>query len=140
MFKKICILFLCVLSLTICWWINGKPIFSNVAGAERLELYQRSNSSSAQIQTVDTIKYKMATNKYGEACVIKRQDFNLEQFFKEFNATLIFAETTFHGVSYYAFSPNVKYSKNLNGKKINIQVFVGETHIKVASPMIYGSY
>ena len=140
MLKKLTIIFLCVISLTICWWVNGKPIFSNLVGAERLEIYQRSNSSRAQIDTVNQLEYKIATNRYGEACVISIQDFKLKEIFDVLHAKLVFTETTNYGVSYYGFSPNIKYSKNLNGKKINVQVFVGESQVKIASPMIYGSY
>ena len=140
MFKKLSVLVLCALCLTICWWINGKPIFNNVKGVKLFEIYQRSNSSSAQIQLVDALEYKLATNKYGEACVVEKQGFNVQDFFNQVNANVVFVEKSAYGTSYYGFSNKIKYSKKIYGKKINIHVFVGESQVKIASPMIFGSY
>ena len=139
MLKRLTVLFLCALTLIGCWWVNSNELFDGLNGITT-ELYEHKNSSSAQISLASHLDYRFSTNKYGEACVVDRKDFCLAEFLSDFNASLIFTERLSHGVSYYAYSPQIKYSKNINGKKINIHVFVGDQNVKVASPIIFGSY
>ncbi|MBR2871513.1 MAG: hypothetical protein IKB98_09120 [Clostridia bacterium] len=139
MLKRVSVLLLCALTLIACWWVNSKGVFTGL-NVGKIEIYQKSNSSNAQIILVSDLEYKFLTNKYGEACFVDGKDFCLTEFLSHFDANLIFTETLSHGTSYYAYSPKIKYSKKINGEKINLHVFVGKNNVKVASPIIYGSY
>lgn len=120
------------------WVANSKPLFDGYANT--FEIYQKDNSSSAQIIKVEKENLWLYPLRYGEACVVKKEGFDKAEFFLSFNATLIMTEEIDTGVNYYAYSPKVKYCKEINGKKVNLHLFVGEQEVKMGSPLIFGSY
>ena len=87
---------------------------------------------------------------YGESCFINLNgDFNdsgkekirgKEDIFDKFCCRIIFTEEVDGGTSYYCLSPKIAYATNVNGKKVNLQVFCGRDYLCVGTPVIYGSY
>jgi hypothetical protein len=141
MAKKFLTLAFAFISMAFIWFVNSKPLFNNLG--DGYEVYLKSNSSKAQIVSVLKSNLWLYPQRYGEACVIK--DNNLAEknpldYIQNFGGKLIFSEQTEQGISYYGYSPRIKYAKILNGKKINLHLFVGENYSKIGSPIIYGSY
>ena len=137
MLKKISVVLLSALVLVYCWGVTASPVFAKYSS--EYEVYQKSNSSNATITTVSKREYAKLLYKYGESCVVEKDDFSVDNLFKDFNAKLVWIEKTSYGTSYYAYSPKIKYSKLMFNKKVNLQVFIGE-QIKLGTPIIYGSY
>ncbi len=129
---------LCALAVIISFYVmNNRPIFSDFASA--YEIYQYSNSSNALITSANNKSYLFIKNKTGESCKIYG-DFSLEQFLNKFSARVVFYEKVNDGVSYYAYSSKIKYRQTVNGKTVNLQVFIGADSVTVGTPIIYGSY
>ncbi len=137
MLKKTLVFFLAIICLIVGYFINNKPVFANYS--DRLEVYLNSRSSQAQIVSVTPSDYLYLKNVRGESFKCEREEFNLQNFLSEFSAKLIFSEELENGISYYAYSPKIKYQITLNGQKINLQIFIGKI-VTVGSPMIFGSF
>ena len=138
MFKKITTVIIATACLCAVWFVNNRPLFSSMA--TRFEVYATSNGSDGVIYDVCKDEYPLITLKYGEACVLPLEEGLEERLLSTFNAKVVFCENTQFGKSIYAFSPDVKYSKQIKGLKVNLQIFIGESNVKIGSPLIYGSY
>ncbi len=138
MFKKIFTYSSCVLVLVFVWIISSSAIFITYSG--KSELYLRKNNSNSQILQVDSTQTPLYFYKYGEACEIQLQKFDINKTLNELEAKVLWTETTEFGESYYAYSPKLRYSCTVNGQKVNLQIFVGRNTAKLASPIIFGSY
>ena len=138
MLKKMIIFPCCLLFVISVYSFNNNPLFSRYA--EKFEIYLLNASSTAQIVQVSEKEFKSFKGIKGESCKIKDEEFSIKKFFSEFNATIIFEEKTNFGISYYGFSPTIKYKKEIHNKIINLHVFVGESEITVGSPIIFGSF
>lgn len=138
MFKKIMVFLMCITVLSCTFFINKTPIFN--AYASNFELYLNSPTSNAQFVRADALSYPFYKNVYGEGFKISSRDFNLERFLKDFSATVILVEEIEHGISYYAYSNQIKYRTILFNRPINLHVFVSETSVTVGSPLILGSF
>ena len=64
----------------------------------------------------------------------------LDKFLRAFRAKIKVMETVGQGVNYYAYSTKIPYNQRVKGKTVNLQIFMGETTVKVGTPMIYGSF
>lgn len=113
-----------------------KPLFYHYAN--EFEIY--TGTSSERIYHVKENEFCFVFDARGEACLIDKDDFSLDVFLKEFSAKIIKTEQTDNGVSYYAVAPKMRYSVWLFNQTVNLHVFVGESTVKVASPIIYGSF
>ena len=136
MFKKVLVLILatCILiNLAIC---NNQPLFSQFNN--KFEVYL-SNSSNGQIVYADAKTYPFISGIYGESVTINKEDFALQDFLSNMQAKIIFTEQIDEGISYYAYSPKIKYRTKIKNKIINLQIFVGK-NVKVGSPIIFGSF
>ena len=105
-----------------------------------IEGYVGSNSSLARIENLTFFEFVLKKGVQGESVRLEIDGFNLEHLLKEFNAKVFFIEEIEGGISYYGYSPKIPYEKLVNGKTINLHVFVSSTHAKVGSPIIFGSY
>lgn len=128
----VCVAVMYCVSLSI-----ATPVFKDYA--DRYELYVNSNSSCANILSVNCSEYPFIQNIYGESCTINK-DFDLKDFLFQMDAPILFTETLDTGVCYYAYSPKIKYKKSVNGKIVNLHVFIGQEHVKIGTPLIYGGY
>ena len=79
-------------------------------------------------------------NKYGESCVIDKGKISVGEILYRFDAEIVFTEKIAEGVSYYAYSDKIPYRKTINGKTINLHIFVGREKTTVGSPIIFGSF
>lgn len=92
-------------------------------------------------RTVNSLEYSFVKNAAGESCaLIKNDDLCAEEIVKSLGGEILFTEQTEYGVSYYAYSPKVKYKTRLYGKTVNVHVFNNADGVKIGLPIIYGSY
>ena len=138
MFKKISLILVCVITLIGVTFSSRRPVFINYS--TDFELYLNSSSSMAKIINVDYKNFYLYNNVYGESVVIDVESFKLKDFLKDFNACVVFTESIQDGVSYYAYSPKIKYQKVVNGKRVNLQIVQKQNMIKAGSPLIFGSF
>jgi hypothetical protein len=118
--------------------INSTSLFYSFNGKN--EVYLGYNSSASKIVSVKGEKVKNFISKKGEAIFIENEKLSPIEVMERFNAKLIFIEQIEEGVSYYAYSKDIKYVKRIRGEKINLHVFIGEKGTKIGSPIIYGSF
>ncbi len=137
MLKKIICVGLCISVLFGIWFNSKTPVFQNYS--DTFELYIGSASSNSKIITVKKQDFPFVGNIRGESVVLKK-DISVIDILSSFNAQLVFSESTAEGVSFYAYSKNIKYTQNINDKKVNLHVFVANEYIKIGSPLIYGSF
>ena len=114
------------------------PLF--IKKGKTVQAYIGSSSSLARIEEVDALSFMLLKGVKGESVELDYNEFNLSNFLKEFRAKLLFIEQTEEGVSYYAYSPKIPYQKQINGKTVNLHVFVASERVKVGSPIIFGSF
>ena len=137
MLKKLTVLALCTIMLFALNYTNNVPTFSGYA--TEFEVYVGEASSSAQILSLDANSYPLVKDISGEAVKIDLEEFSLEQFLSDFSAKIVFSEQISEGISYYAFSPKIKYRKKVCGEIVNLQIFVGNS-VTVGTPIICGSF
>ena len=137
MFKRLMLLFLAVTISLAFLSLNSRPVFSDYSN--KIELYFNSSSSMAQIVNIDSFNKQFFFSVRGESFKVDKQAFDLENFLKEFSALMVFVEEIEEGVSYYAYSPKIKYRAKILGKTVNLHIFLGK-QITVGSPLIFGSF
>ncbi len=135
--KSVACLTVCMIIIYAIAFLNATPVFRGYAN--KYELYIGDNSSCASVISVNADEYPFIHNIYGESCTITG-DFNLTEFLSDMNASLIFYENIGDGMNYYAYSPKIKYKKEILGKTVNLHVYISKSKIKVGSPLIYGGY
>ena len=138
MLKKILACLSCCLALTFLWIASSISLFSRYSS--ETEVYLEKNNSCAIITKVENNSLPFQFYKYGEACEVDKSQFDLEKTLREFDAKVLWTEDTESGKSYYAYAPKMRYSCQLKGKKINLHLFVGRDKVKMASPLVFGSY
>ena len=138
MIKRIALFFVCIIAVVGATFTTRTPVF--IKYSNDFELYINSRSSMAKIINVDYMNFYFCKNVYGESVEINADSFNLQDFLDDFNATVLFTEKIQGGVSYYAYSPKIKYQKTLNGKRVNLQVVQKESFVKAGAPLIFGSF
>lgn len=137
MLKKVLTSALCLVIVFSFFMIGAKPVFSKYAKTFNVYL---SDSKSSQFYTVDEKEFMSFNNIKGESIIIEDKAFNLADLLDYFNAKILLTEYVEHGVSYYAYSPKIKYRASICGKNINLHVFIGEGRTVVGAPLIYGSF
>ena len=136
MFKKIFIPIILAVCLALTFFVNNFPVFYSYSNS--LEIYDK-GKSSGNIISISNFS-AIFRHKYGEAFVTEKNQFQLQNFLKDFNAKIIFFEEIEKGTCYYAYSPKIKYFESINGEIINLHIYIGEVSVKVGSPLIYGGY
>lgn len=141
MFKKLFISFLAVTLIFCVFNIGSKPVFAEITDSfNGYEIYTANYSSTEKVVTLSAKKdYYTVAKKCGESCRV-REDVDKDSVFKALNATLVFCEETENGINYYGYSRNIKYKTEINGKTVNLQVFVCKDYVKVGAPIIFGSF
>lgn len=137
MLKRLFILCLCAVMPFLSHISLNASIFSGYT--EKVEIYLGGSGSLSQIQTIDVKDYPYFSGVCGQAFKTDLNEFDLKSFLDDFDAKVIFTESIDEGVSYYAYSPKIKERVNLNGKTINLQIFIGNS-VTVGAPLIYGSF
>jgi type IV secretory pathway VirB6-like protein len=138
MLKKALFILIAAVTLFVLWAINCVPVFGKMS--DNFELYISEHSSNAGIVKVKRQEFPFVRNVTGESCKLKADNFSVIKFFEDFQAEIVFIEETEEGVSYYGYSPLIKYHKDLRGERINLHVFVGGEQVTVGTPIIYGSF
>lgn len=138
MFKKICVVLSCLLVLSGTYLFSRTPIFNDYSSV--FEVYLNSADSTAEFKTVNISEFKFLSGVRGESFKTDKDNFDLQDFLESFSANLVFTEQIEHGVSYFAFSKDIKYRTTLSNKPINLHVFIGENNVVVGSPIISGSF
>jgi len=137
MFKKVFCLLSALVVLSAAWVVNSKSDFSSYASS--FEVYSLTSSSSALIEIKTKNDLLLSFNRYGTSCVVDNL-VTVEQIINDFNAKILFIETTENGISYYAFSENLKYRASIKGEVINLHIFDNGEFLKIGSPIIFGSF
>ena len=79
-------------------------------------------------------------NIRGESVSLKKENFDLNEFLSDMNAEVVFVEQTEEMNLYYAYSPNLKYKKIVDGRLVNVQIAIAKERVTVGSPLIFGSF
>ena len=137
MLKKLTFIFLILSLLIHIFKINNQPIFSDYASS--FEICFESNSSVNKFVTVSKDEFSFIYGIKGQSFKTAKNDFNLNQFLQKEKAKVVFFEKIEEGTSCYAYSSKIKNHLIINGKKVNIQIFLGE-EVTVGSPIIFGSF
>ncbi len=132
-FSRVLVTLFFILSICFAYLVNARPIFLDYGG--EYEIYFLNGSFTAPQKTNSKI---LPLGVKGEACTI--YDKTAEELFSDFNADVIFIEEIDGGINYYGYSPKIRYTQSINGKIVNLHVFVGKEKIKVGTPIIFGSY
>lgn len=136
--RKIFALFISIIIFTFCFYslyAEKSPVFK--AYAEQYELYLTAGSFGDNIVLATNLNFGDYLNIKGESCVVS---VSYGQVLADFSATHVFSEETSAGISYYAYSPRVKYKTYVDGKAINIHYFNGKEYAKLGTPIIFGSF
>lgn len=124
--------------LTFClFYINSKPIIKTNG---KVEVYLGSNSSCCKFETTDYVGASLIFNKYGESVILEDENFNVEEFFRSVQGEIVLIEEIEGGTSFYAYSKEIKYLREIKGERINLHVYVKGEKVIIASPIIFGSY
>ncbi len=138
MFKK----FGAVLAITVIFiglaFSSVKPIFENYASD--FEVYLNDASSLAQIEKVDKIEYYFQRGVKGESVQLSLNGFSLENLLEEFDAEIKFSEQTSDSEIYYAYSPKIRFKKQVKGQTVNLHVVLTKDRAILGSPLIFGSF
>ena len=134
MLKKIITVILSALIVVVVFFLNATPIFNE--HVEALELYTSLGSDGLIVKADEKI---LLGRIKGESFRCE-SDFDYLKFINEYDGEILKVEKIPQGVSYYCYTDKIKYSKEFNGKKINLHVFVGENSVTVGSPVIFGSF
>ncbi len=138
MFKRFAVTIASILIVAFIYTQSVTPVFNGYSNT--YELYLTSNSSSAHVIKTDRVGYYLFSNVKGESCKVEKQGFNVDDFFAQMDAEILFVETTEDIKCYYGYSPNVKYRKQVLGRTVNIHVAVGKSQVTLGAPLIYGSF
>ena len=134
-FLKTIILIFAFVTIGCLFFLSSRTIFPN---GEKREIYLSDNSSSCRILFLKN--EAICFSKVGESVTITCEEISPLEILDNFNAELVKIEETEEGISYYAFSKEIKYCRKLFGRKVNLHIFAKEGEIKIGSPIIYGSY
>ena len=138
MLKKVAIFFSSFVLIISMFFISNTPLFTNKS--DSYEVYLESSSNSQNIINVSIKEFALIFNKKGESACIEKNDFNLHSFLIQMKARVLFIEQIDGKISYYAYSPKLKYMQRVKNHNVNLHVVVGESTVKVGSPIIYGSF
>ena len=140
MLKRISVLLSAVILMLSLFLLNRVPVFDMTKASNGYEVYLTSFSSEKSIAQVDENAFKFALGVKGESICLDKNGFNLDEFLSQVGARLVFSEQLSSVTCYYAYSPKIKYLESVNWRIINVHIAVGESYVKVGSPIIYGSF
>ena len=76
--------------------------------------------------------------KKGESLYL--EGYSLDDILFFYNAKVKVVEKIEEGTNYYAYSSKLKYNEVIDGKIINLHIFIGKEKIILGFPVIFGSY
>ena len=135
MLKKTFVVLAAVLMFFSIWYINVKPELQDFGNT--YETYIGGNSSLAKIQKSGSYGLNFLTA--GESVRVDSV-LDLGTILNALDADLVFSEKCSEGVNYYAYTSKLKHKKLINGKLVNLQVFVSEEQTVIGTPLIFGSF
>ena len=142
MIKKIIVCFLSLLLIFGIAFANKTPVFSGYANI--FEVYLEESSSNAKIVNASKIDFLFLNKVCGESFKVDSLGFNIDKFLLNQQAKVVFIEEIESGISVFAYSKTIKYKKKINGKMVNLQIFIPNDkqnkQITVGTPIIYGSF
>lgn len=138
MFKKVLVFLLSSFVVISLFVFNNSPLFTNYA--DEYEVYLTDFSCSSKIIGVSKARFPFILNVKGESVQLKKESFDLENFLKDLNAEIVMIESVENYDCYYAYSPDIKRSKIVYDKTVNLHIAIGNNSVKVGSPLIYGSF
>ncbi len=116
------------------------PKITLPAPLKSVEVYL-SDGSYGKIITTKNTGGVYNFKKRGEAFTFSEQ-IEFDKLLNYYSATTVFTEKGEWGQSVYAYSKNVKYKKEINGKTVNVHIHKNAVtgEIKIGFPIIYGSF
>jgi hypothetical protein len=135
MSKKIMVAIFSILLVAILWFQSQKSVFSGLDG--KITYYTASRSSNAKM--IASGSRLFVFDRTGESIEIDEK-MPANEILKKFNAKLVFSEKTENGVSYYAYSSELKYQTELVGKPINLHIHCENDRTVIGTPIIFGSF
>ena len=137
MLKNISVAIICAIVITSFAFIGSAPV---LRGYSHNHVGYLTNSSSA----IRTVKLTNSLPVFyairGESCSFTATDFDVDGFFNKYGATKVITEQTEFGVSYYAYSPQIKYKERISNTNVNLHVAIYQDRITIGTPIIYGSF
>ncbi len=119
-------------------WFSVKPVFH--AYSNEFQVCVDSPSSSGKIITVSKAEYPFTVGVKGESFQVEIKDFDLKKTLNDFSAKVLFIESIEDGVSYYAYSPKIRYKKQIKNQTVNMQIHFGKNLVTIGAPIIFGSF
>lgn len=138
MIKKVFVFVISAIIILSLFVFNKMPIFANYANS--YEAYLTDFSCSNKIINVNKFAYPFMFNIKGESAVLEKETFNLQTFLTDLNAKVVDIESGETYTCYYAYSPDIKKTKVINGQAVNLHIAITDKQVKVGSPIIYGSF
>ena len=138
MIKKVFVFVISAIIILSLFVFNNTPVFINYA--DNYEAYLTDFSCSNKIIKVNKYTYPFTLNIKGESAVLKKETFNLQSFLEDLNAEIIAMENGEKYTCYYAYSPDIKKTRVINGQTINLHIAITDKQVKVGCPIIYGSF
>ena len=138
MLKKICVILSSVILLLSLYFNNKTPVFTGLANT--FEVYLTNYSDSSAELSLDKKGVIFLAGIKGESCIVEKENFNIQYFLQQMNASIVFTHEFDGCINYYAYSPKIKYCETVDGKFINLHICIKNDKIKLGSPIIYGSF
>ena len=138
MFKRISVAAISALVVLSFILLGSTPILKGYS--ENHVAYLTNSSSNIKVVKLSNGSFPIINGVRGESCTFTADGFDVDEFFSHHGATHILTERTGLGVSYYAFSPEIKYKERVSGKEVNLHVAVYGERITIGTPIIYGSF
>ena len=109
--------------------------FSPFPFATEREFYLYSPSSQASIQS--QLNFDELLFVQGESACVEE---GLSAVLEKYSAVVLFEEIGEGYISYYCYSPKLKRSIVLDGKRVNLHIVEYENGLRLGSPIIFGGY
>lgn len=98
-------------------------------------------SASSQGLRSEKLKFSDLFSIRGESVMLQRSETSeLQEFFTEFHAEVLFTEEACGVTSYYAYSTKILDGVYVQGQKVNLHVAVNESRVVVGSPIIFDGF
>lgn len=133
-FASVFFLIISVLTFMNFRYYNNSTVLDNVGYGHKKYL----TASSTYINEASGNSF--FENIKSESCYIAKEGFDAEVFIKQMGGRIVFVENINEGTIYYAYSSKILYKAKASGEIVNLQVFVGQSTVKVGTPLIYESF
>lgn len=137
--KSVC---MCLLSVV---FVIGMLYIPQPLALERYNLgtytfyYGSANFKTVAAESAKREKY-ILKNVRGESASFPLDNIDAEDILNYYRAELIFTETIGAITCYYAKSPALGESVDINGESVNLHIAVNESIISVGTPLIFGGF